>query len=430
MVTWGANQVHPIPSNQPAAPTPAASGFSFGAPAGGATPTPAAFGSPAPAPGGGAFGFGTPAPGGTNLFGAPAPAAGGQGFLGSTPSSGGLFATPAPAPLGGGGGLFGAPAPAAGSLFGSPAPAGGGLFGSSSGSSLFGASSGGFGGSTYGAPQQQVLQIPAQAAFQAHQQAQARETEAKLNSRLDEFLHAYHGSMAAPSATESAPFTTVLFNPATTEYQMRVQNIVGNLANPAAKPLPDRPAHISQKDWEVACLRAPQDFEPTPAVGAEALQTRLSAQQQQADQMKDQIKRLRDFQTILKERKDAAAREGLAVKKERLHKERKQRLWQIMQKLEIIRAYGYPIQKDEAIAMQHAKYISMQVEALASQPLPNANAVNPGMPRMVSPNGQDPVDPQAVVKALEEHHEQLLLLSNNLKKNLRDTKLLTNRLKE
>eukprot|EP00977_Amphora_coffeiformis_P002221 scaffold425_cov175-Amphora_coffeaeformis.AAC.80 len=419
MVSWGPNQVHTLPP----AGAPAAGGFSFGTPTTGTAPAPAPFGSPAPASGSGGFSFGLSTPaaasGGTSFFGSPAPAAAG-GVFGS--SSGGAFGSTAPAPAPIGGGLFGSPAPSSGFSFGAPAAAGGGLFGGSSGS-LGGSSTGGF-----GAQQQQVPQIPAQAAFQAYQQTQAREAEAYLNFRLQKFFSAYNGSMAAPSETESAPFTTVLYNPATTEYQMRVQNITGNLANPAAKPLTDRPVHISQKDWEVASLRAPRDHQPTAAVGAEALQTRVSAQQQQADQLKDQIKRLREFQKILKERKEAAAREGVAVKTERLHKERKQRLWQIMQKLEIIRAYGYPIQRDEGTAIQHAKRISKQVEDLASQPLPNVNAVNPGMPRMVSPNGLDPVDPKAVVRALEEHHEELLLLSNKLKKNLRDTKLLTDRL--
>ena len=402
--------------NLPPAGAPAG-GFSFGTPATSTAPSPAPFGSPAPTPSSGGFSFGS--------LSAPAPSMGGTGAFGL--SSGSTFGstTPAPAPIGGG--LFGSSAPSTGGFsFGSSAPSSSGLFGSSS-SSFGGSGTGGFGAQQQ-QQQQQVPQIPAQAAFQAYQQTQAREAEAYLNFRLQKYFNAYEGSMAAPSETESAPFTTVLYNPATTEYQMRVHNITGNLANPAAKPLPDRPAHISQKDWEVASLRAPRDHQPTAAVGAEALQTRLSAQQQQVDQMKDQIKRLRDFQSILKERKEAAAREGVAVKKERLHKERKQRLWQIMQKLEIIRAYGYPIQHDEGIAMQHAKRISKQVEDLASLPLPNVDAVNPGMPRMVSPNGLDPVDPKAVVKALEEHHEELFFLSSKLKKNLRDTKLLMDRL--
>ena len=422
MVTWGNNQVHTLP---PAGTPPGGSGFNFGTPATGATPAPAPFGTPAPATGSSAFSFGqttapTPGTGGATLFGSPAPATGGSAFASS---SGSGFGSTTPAPVSFGVGPLGTQAPSNAFSFGAPATATGGLFGGSSG---FGSSTGGFGAQQQ--QQHQVQQIPAQAAFQAYQQTQAREAEAYFSFRLEKYLNAYSGSMAAPSETESAPFSTVLYNPATTEYQMRVQNITGNLANPAAKPLPDRPAHISQKDWEVASLRAPRDHQPTAAVGAEALQTRLSAQQQHADQLTDQIKRLRDFQTILKERKEAAAREGLAVKKERLHKERKQRLWKIMQKLEIIRAYGYAIQPDEGIAIQHAKRISKQVEDLASQPMPNANAVNPGMPRMVSPNGLDPVEPKIVVKTLEEHHEELLLLSENIKKNLRDTKLLMDRL--
>lgn len=252
----------------------------------------------------------------------------------------------------------------------------------------------------------------------------------QLNSRLRHYYSAYEGTKAAPSETESAPFTTVVYNPASTVYQMQVQNITGRLGNQAARPLPDRPSQISVKDWEIGGLHAPQDYQPVDLVGAAALQTRLSGQQQQADNLKNHIKHLREFQKHLKERKEAAAQEGLAVKKERLHKERKQRLWQIMQKLEIIRAYGHPIQQAEGVAMQHAARISSQVEAIASQPLPNTTAVKSGMPRMVSPSGQEPVDPKAVVKVLEEHRQELFLLSSKLKKNLRDTKLLTERLKE
>lgn len=413
MVSWGQNQTHVFQSNNtpttPGAPAPSSSqGFSFGTPA----PAPAPFGTPAPATGGGGGTFfgGSGSNATTAAFGSPAPA------------STGLFGSPAPTSTG----LFGAPAPASTGLFGAPAPSGGGLFGNTNTTSTTGL----FGAPTAAPPANPFgggPQIPAQAAFQAHQDAQARQVEAEFRENLQRLYHAYHGSAAAPSRTESAAFTTVLYNPASTEYQQYCWLVQGNTGNLAQRPIPNRPAQISANDWELASLRAPEGYQPSAAVGAAALQARLSAQQQQADKTMERIKALREFQKEIKQRQEAAAQQGLAIKKERLHKERKQRLWQIMQKVEMIRSYQQPLTPDERVSMEQIVQIHRATEKLASQSIPTT--VHTGMPRLVTPNGTDPVEPETVLKVMEEQRVQLMELMNAVKKDLRDVKLITERLK-
>ena len=391
MVSWGQNTTHIFSTNASgsaaASPGPAAGGFSFGAPA--------PFGSPAPASGG-MFGtggaststtFGSPAPGGGGLFGAPAP---GTAVFGAPASGGGLFGTSTTST---GGGLFGAPAPA------QP-----------------------FGGAPQGP------QIAAQAAYQAHQSVQARQVEAEFVENLQRLNSYYKGTAMAPSPMESAPFTTISYNPASTEYQQRVWLVQGNTGNAAAKPIPDRPGPISVKDWELASLRAPEGYEPAALVGAAALQARLSAQQQHADSALDEIKKLRQFQKTLEERKQIASRQGLSVMKERLHKERKQRLWQIIQKVEMIRAYQQPLTKDERLSMEQTVQLHRTTETLASRPV--SNRVSTGLPRLVTPDGKEHVDPALVYKALEEHRMELFQIMDAVKKDLRDVKLIAERLKK
>lgn len=162
-------------------PAPAAGGF-------GQTNTTGAFGQAAPAAGGfgaaapaaGGFGgFGaakpaTPAAGGFGGFGAAAPAAGGFGATAggfgqpaaSKPATSFSFGAAAPAPAAGGFGGFGTSAAPAAGGFGAAAPAGGlfgaakpaapttSLFGNTTGATLGGATTGGFGG--FGATQNQA----------------------------------------------------------------------------------------------------------------------------------------------------------------------------------------------------------------------------------------------------------------------------------
>lgn len=447
MVTWGENQTitysagstssaSAAPPGTPGAPAPAAAGgFGFGA-----TTTTTAPSTPAP----GGFGsttFGSTststsgATGGGGLFGGnPAPAFGGT----SSTAGGSLFGSSSTAPSSS---IFGAPSSggfgtgtSGTGLFGAPAPStGGGLFGgtttSSSGGLFAGTpSSGGLFGVAATPQQQLVPQIPAQAAYQAHQDAQARQMDLEFNKKIQEYEHMYNGTMPATSETQSAPFTTVLFNPASSDYQTKVWLVQGNTGNPEARPVLDRPAQLSVHDWELGCLRAPAGYEPVAAVGANALQTRIVAQQEQANQVAEQIKLLQNMTKQLDERMQDALREGYTVKHNRLHKERRQRLWRIMQKVELIRCINIPLQKDEAMAFRVLSNVGKGSDAIV--PYTGAIPAPQGMPRLVTPDGSQPVDPKQVKHVMDGHHEELRKIIEMVNKDTRDVQLLKERLQK
>ena len=234
----------------------------------------------------------------------------------------------------------------------------------------------------------------------------------------------------AKSDVESADFSTILYNPASTEYLQRVWLAQGNTGNPLAKPVPDRPYHMSRKEWELASVRAPQGYQPTSAVGAAALQTRIVAQDEQAQQLQTELRVLQEARNILDDRKQTALDRGLLVKQNRLRKERKQRLWRIMQRLEMLRAYHRPLTHDEKLSMQHTVYMERQTDAV-EQAVRSYHVPPPaGLPRLVMPDGQTPVTPEETLQNLETHHRALQEWMTKIQKDLRDLKLLSERLEE
>jgi len=327
-VTWGSNTVHTFGGTP--APTPSA--FSFGAPA----PAPSAFGAPAP-----------------SAFGAPYPApATGSFSFGSTTSQA--------KPPGSGGSLFGTPAPAP---------------------SAFGAT-GSFG--SFGQPQQsQVPQhhIPAQAAMEAKITAERVVEAERIRTKIEKLHREYCGMSVVPEdGEESAKFVAIVYNEITPE-ERQLRMIHGmatgqpqaqgaythhyqNLQQQQPIFAPQRPPQINGRDWKMAVVNNPDpnNYVPTPIIGAVALQGRVSNQQARAKEYAENAIAIQKNLEFIRQR-EAIARQDL-VEKDRKYTALRRRLLELMKRVEVARCLNKPFQPDEYRVMQRLTKLLNEVEQL------------------------------------------------------------------
>jgi len=406
MVTWGANQVFNLGGNSNSGNPPVpAFGSSAPAPSNafGSAPTSNLFGSsPAPAPGGGLFGSTAPASGG-GLFGstATAPASGSTSLFGK-PATSSLFgntasAAQAPAPL------FGTPTTTT-SLFGTPTPAsttGGGLYGST--------------------PTATAPAIPAQAALQAHIDAQARQEEAKLQSSLEELLHAYAGT----SHSKPSPFVTIVYNNMTSEelqWQFANQQCVGV----GGYSIPPKPPQVSEQTWLEAVVNNPDRTTLIPAalVGAEALQARVGWQQDVAT--KHEQESLKTLRAALNEvqRRHVQVRQNLQ-QLQQMHASIRGRMLRIMNKTEVVRCLNLPLQGDEVALAKRFHNMLQQLEKVGQSMMTlSQKEIEKKPPELDIPNDQK----GRLAEVFTEHRKSLVYLSESVQKEKRDIHLLKDRL--
>lgn len=452
MVTWGTNTVHTVPQRAPAPTT------TFGSPApstgfGTSSPAPSGlFGSPSP---GTSFGS---SPSSGSLFGsAPSPG----GLFGSAPSTGSLFGSApssgtfgAPAPSGGlfgsssapSGGLFGSSPAPSGGLFGgsSPAPSGG-LFGSSSAPSggLFGNSPAPFSFSSpapssglFGAPatsafgqqqqNQQQYQVPEQAARQALLDASARQEEQRVQAALEKLNNAYQGTEVA-TETKSAHFSAILYN--STSPEIRQQQWLQGVGLDGKLPpvAPPRPLQISESDWTSAVVRNP-DYEncmPVALVGARALQARGQGQQEQANTCIQQLNAIQEAVDVIRDRNhDANAR---LVQTDREQARLRKRMLAVMRKVEILRCFNQPLQRNEMAAMlklaELEKDIHQNIHPALQQLADKVRTNAPTHPPAVALPG----DLEQLKDVLTKHRETLSRLTAAVQQDKRDLELIQKR---
>jgi hypothetical protein len=370
MVSWGPNTTFTYGGATPAPANGAPSGGPPPVPTFGSTPAPSAglssFGmTPASSPStGGGFGFGSSLSGPTQM----APA--------STFGSGGLFGTPSSA------------APATTSLFGSPppsqaptsspglfgAPASGGLFGNTT-SSLFGGSAMGGGASLtapsmfggYGASQQQQQQhIPAQAAIQAHMNASALQEEQRVKVQFEKLYRAYTGSLEVqPDSQEQSKFVAIVYNELSpAQIQQQFFSGIGNTGQILAPP---RPLQVSEKEWTQAIISNPDPtkFVPQPIIGAVALQSRVTWQQDKSKEYAGHAKSVQASLDFIR-RREARAKQDLHEKERKLEA-LQQQLLQVMTKVELARCFNKTLQPDEYRALQRLTTLIQQLEGMRSE---------------------------------------------------------------
>ena len=396
MVTWGQNQVFTFggaAANASAPPTPA-----FGA-----APPPPTFGSPSA--GGGLFGsapsssaasastlFGKPAAG--SLFGATSPAPPGGSLFGAAPNAaaGGLFGAPAPPPL------YGAPAPAAGGLFGAVAPPAGGLLG--------------------GAPGPPA--IPAQAALQAHMDAEARQEAAKLQSSLEQLHHAYSGT----SHQNPSPLVTIIYNNMTSE---QLQWQFANQQSGGGYVIPPKPPQVAEQTWLEAIVNNPDrsTLIPVALIGAEALQARVGWQQQQASHYEQNVNMLTGAQQEL-QRRAARVRQNV-MQLEQMHATLASRLLRLMNKVEVVRCMNLPLQPDEVNLAKRLQIILQQMDVVTKTLTKLQGTGSATATATTLPTNLELPDRQRLQQVFTEHRQSIIYLSETVQQDKRDIHLLKER---
>lgn len=387
-VTWGQNTVHTFGASA-AAPT---NGFGFGA-GNAAAPTTGLFGAPA-----------SPAtPGATGLFGAPTAApTPGTSLFGNTTSQvqGGLFGSTAPSPSSS---LFGAAQPATGGFFGASAPA----FGAPAPANAM-------------VPQQQ---IPAQAALMAHMDASARQESARVLSALEDLYESYAGS-STPKEKKEFKFSTIIYNELTPE-QRQFQWIQGIGGGGSTAVAPPRPAQVSEENWKKAVVRNPdpQTYMPSALVGAEALQARISWQQDRVNQLAKNASTIQSTHNMVRERCNQG--KCLLEQINRAHATQRKKLLDVMRKVEIVRSMNLNLQADEGRAMQRLMALESRVAEL--KPILCDLQDRAGTQSIRPMQTSELPDKTKLFQILKGHREELTDLTSKVQKDFRDVGLIRKR---
>ena len=129
---------------------------------------------------------------------------------------------------------------------------------------------------------------------------------------------------------------------------------------------PQRPPQINSRDWKMAVVNNPDpnNYVPTPIIGAVALQGRVSNQQARAKQYADNAVSVQKNLEFIRQR-EAIARQDL-MEKDRQYATLRRRLLELMQRVEVARCLNKPLQPDEYRVMQRLAKQLDHVEKLRS----------------------------------------------------------------
>lgn len=275
---------------------------------------------------------------------------------------------------------------------------------------------------------------PAQAAYQAHQDAQARNEEARVLQRMQTLYAAYTGATVVEADRPSHCFSTILYEPKSTDFAS-IHSSGTNVAASHSIPMPPRPPSINTADWNIACLRTPEHASgPVVVIGADGLQARVLQQQAQSQNIGS--KHLVKIQEALAlwHQRQAQVQRALEYSKEQ-HRQQCRQLGKIMKKMEVLRCYRLPLQAAELDAFQRIRQLQRAVEerivpsiAQLSHPEEQRNALEahtaPKHPATTLSMEQQ----QAFRTLMTEHRAQITKLTLELQeKEMPDLQLLRDR---
>jgi len=288
----------------------------------------------------------------------------------------------------------------------------------------------------FGQPQQQQQQqlqgpqIPAQAALQAHLDASARQEELRVTSALERIHRAYQGTAVA-TETQSAPFTTVLYNPATTQMRqeqwLRGLGVADDAIPGQYQPIvPPQPAALCTADWMNAVIRNPeaQKFMPIPVVGAPALLARAQAQQEQAAMSVQQLDLLRDSQECIRRKLQNSV--ATLEQVERRHWHLRKRMVDAMRKVELARCLNLPLQVEELQGMTKMMELSKHVDHQLRHAVGHVKERVHSTP-LVRPNVTSIPDPEQLKQVLTMHRNALTKLAMDVQRDRHDLDLIQKR---
>ena len=240
----------------------------------------------------------------------------------------------------------------------------------------------------------------------------ARQEAVKLQSAAEKLYNGYRGSK----------LVTIVYNQMTPEqrqWQWTMMNATGGLRH----PIPPTPTIVSEQDWIDMCVRNPDpdSYMPAAMMGADALQTRLASQQDRSQNLQKNLDTLQDAHTSLQAKRDRFESDVASLRT--IHARLRQRLLDMMRKVELVRCRNLPIQADEAKLAQQLHLLSTQVAQMAQlmaqlHQQAQSASTRPSSARVALP------DKAQLHQVLTEHREALTKLSNAVQQDANDLSLL------
>lgn len=203
----------------------------------------------------------------------------------------------------------------------------------------------------------------------------------RIKAKIQKLHMEYTGTVVVPEdAQESAKFVTVVYNELTPE-ERQFRMIHGMATGLSLQPgmqsqpyhspaqqqpifAPQRPPQISSRDWKTAVVNNPDpnNYVPTPIIGAVALQGRVSNQQDRAKEYAKNAVLVQENLQFIRQR-EAKARQEL-MERDRQYASLRRRLLALMTRVEVARCLNKPLQADEHRVMQRLSTLLDQVERL------------------------------------------------------------------
>ncbi len=196
--------------------------------------------------------------------------------------------------------------------------------------------------------------------------ASALQEEQRVRVQFEKLYRAYTGSLEVPAdSQEPSKFVAIVYNELSPE-QIQQQFISG-IGNTGQILAPPRPLQLSEKEWTQAMINNPDPskFVPQPIIGAVALQSRVTWQQDRAKEYAGHAKAVQANLDFIR-RREALAKQDLH-EKERKHAALQQQLLQVMTKVELARCFNKTLQPDEYRALQRLMNLLHQVEGMRAE---------------------------------------------------------------
>lgn len=202
----------------------------------------------------------------------------------------------------------------------------------------------------------------------------------RIKAKIEKLHREYTGTIVVPEdAQESAKFVAVVYNELTPE-ERQFRMIHGMATGLSLQPgmqsssyhssqqqqifASQRPPQISSRDWKMAVVNNPDpnNYIPTPIIGAVALQGRVSNQQDRAKEYAKNAVLVQENLQFIRQR-EAKARQDL-MERDRQYASLRRRLLALMTRVEVARCLNTPLQADEHRVMQRLSTLLDQVEKL------------------------------------------------------------------
>lgn len=257
--------------------------------------------------------------------------------------------------------------------------------------------------------------------------ASARQEAERVRSALER-LNAVYSGLPQPNGDggEESKFVVVVYNAMSPE-QRQLQWFHG-MGNRGMILEPDRPAHVSEKQWKKAVVENPdpQNYVPQALVGAVALQARITAQQDRAKGLASHAATLQKSQEMIQERSKQALQEAENYTRE--HAALRKRLLDVMRRVELARCMNQPTQPDEVKALQRLSTLYKEVESVRDVLVSlqdKARTQSAAVAKNTSVYGVP--DSAQLLPVLQDHRQKLQKMATVAQKDQRDVSLVHQR---